>query len=118
MALANQNRTINQAALLVAGCFCLLGMAQLAQPPRSAGPDSPTAFAAPQLCLMRHTTREVSPRSPQPRAPYPVVLRAVVPVAQRYVLPRMTVFVPLWPIENWPAHRRIARDGADAPDPA
>jgi len=119
MALANQNRSINAAVLLVAACFCLAGMARVARPLCSVGPGCASAFVAPQLRLTGHTIQEVSPRNAQPRAPYATGLRAVAPVSQRYLLPRMTtVFVPLWPVENWPAHRRISHNSADAADPA
>lgn len=118
MPLANQNRLIAGPAMLVAVCFCLLGMAQAARPLRCTGPNAATAFAAPQQHLTRHAMQEVGPRNPQPQAPYAIGQLPVVPVAQRYALPRIAVYVPLWPIENWPAHRRVSQVPADLPDPA
>ncbi len=116
MPVAKQNRFIARAALLVAACFCLLSMAQVARPFRSFGPKA--ALAAPLHHLTCHALQEVSPRNAQPRAPFAVGLLPVVAVIQHGLLPRMAAYVPLWPMENWPIHRRLAPASADNPEPA
>ncbi len=115
---ANRNDRIARAAIAVAACFCLLGIAQVVRPLRWAGAGFSTAFAVQHQQLTRHALQEVGPRSAQPRAPFASGLLPAVPVTQRYVLPRMTVFVPLWPMENWAAHRRVSHASTDTPDPA
>jgi DNA-binding transcriptional ArsR family regulator len=118
MPLANQNLLSAKAAMLVAVCVCLLGIAQVAGPLRRVNAGCSTAFAVAQQHLTRHAMQEVSPRTARPRAPVATGLRAVVSVTSRAALPRMTAFVPLWPIENWPTHRRVCPASADTPDPA
>jgi hypothetical protein len=116
---AKSNRLIDTTALLVmAVSFCLLSMAQVARPLRSVRFSPATALARQHRQLTRHALQEVGPRSAQPHAPEATGLLHVVPIATGYALPRTTVFVPLWPIENWPAHRRVSSASADTPDPA
>jgi len=107
MRLAYRHRFAPEAALIVGAFFCL-GLGQVAHPLRCTGPKASRALAAPQQQWMCHATQEVNPRHPQPPAPDAIGWRLpVVPVAQGDVLPRVAVYVPVWPIENWPAHRRI-----------
>lgn len=116
MPVVKQNRFIARAALFVAACFCFLSMAQVACPLRSVAPR--VALGAPQLHLTCHTLQEVSPRGAQPRAPYAVGMLPVVVVIQHGLLPRMAAYVPLWPMDSWPIHRRLAPASADNPEPA
>ena len=118
MPVAKQNRFIARVTLFVAACFCLLSMAQAAPPLRSLGPDCSAALAVPRHCLTCHALQEVSPRNAQPRAPYVVGLLPVAGDMQRGLLPRMAAYIPLWPMDNWPIHRRLAPASADNPEPA
>lgn len=118
MALAQQHRFIARVALPVAACFCLLSMVQVARSLRCTGLDSAPAFADSHQHLTRHVLQEVSPRNAQPRAPYAVGLLPVVAVIRQGLLPRMAAYVLLWPMKNWPIHRRLAPAGADNPEPA
>ncbi len=104
-------------ALVLAAWFSLLSMAQAARPLHSINPFT-SAFAASRQHITRHVLQEVSPRGSQPQAPKLIVaLLPVIPVSQHCVLPRMTAYVPQWPIQDWPMHRRLA-PAADKPQPA
>jgi hypothetical protein len=118
MRVVKQSRLIAGASLLVAGCFCLLSMAQIARPLGSFRPTFSAALAAPQHYLTCHTLQEVSPRGAQPQAPYAVGLLPVVAVIRHPLLPRMTAYIPPWPMENWQIHRRLPPAGADYLEPA
>jgi len=116
MPLLQQSRLVSRSALLVAACFCLLGLAQVACPLGCIGSSGSSAFAATHLHLARHTLQEVSPRTAQPQAPYAVGRVPVVAFSDYRQLPRKTSCeTPLWSIENWPTHQRVAPDSADVP---
>jgi len=104
--------------LVVATSFCVLSMTQAARPLCCAHFSRTASLGAQQLRLTRHALQEVSPRATQPRAPQATRLLHVVVAAQRHALARTTTFVPLWPIDNWPAHRRVPAPSSDTPDPA
>jgi len=119
MPVAKGHRVIAKAALLVAACFCLLSMAQVARPLCSIDPNPLSALSAPQQQLTRHALQEVSPRSARPQAPHVICVLPVAPVNHHCEPPRLTRSVaPLWPIENWLVHRQIAPASADNPEPA
>jgi hypothetical protein len=116
MPLLQQSRLVSRAALLVATCFCLLGLAQVACPLGCIGSSGSTAFAATHLHLARHTLQEVSPRTAQPQAPHAVGRVPVIALSDYGQLPRITPReTPQWSIENWPTHQRVAPDSADDP---
>lgn len=115
---AKQNQFVEKAALFVAVCFCLLSLGQISRPLRSFSPSSSAVFSAPRHNLTRHALQEVSPRNAQPRAFYAVGILPVVVVIQDGLLPRTAAYVPLWPMQNWPIHRRLAPASADNPEPA
>jgi hypothetical protein len=115
MVRAPKNHFAARVALLVTLCFCALSMAQVARPLASIERPSVPAIAAAHHGLTRHTHQEVSSRGGHLRAPDAIGLLPIVWVSDHGRLPRMTAYVPLWTIENWPVHRRICPDSADAP---
>jgi hypothetical protein len=119
MPLVKGKGIITAVALVVAPCFCLLSLAQVSRPLRSVDRSYSVSMVASQRQLTRHALPEMSPRNLQPRAPYVIGMLPVVPLNHRGDMARLTQCIPaLWPLENWPMHRRIAPASADHPEPA
>jgi hypothetical protein len=115
MLIQQQNRHLSKAILIVAACFGLLSLAQVVRPLNSID-RSVAAIIAAEAHLTRHATQEVSPRIAQPQTPGPVGLKHLVAASHDSPLSRILMCVtPLWPMENWPMHRRVAPASADNP---
>jgi|GEM_PF-2961892 len=115
MASTAKNRVFARTALLIAVCFCTLSMARITRPLfRTNRVSSPAASAARQQ-LTRHTLEEVSPRAARLRAPRIIGLLPIIPVNYHGRLVRKEAYVPFWPTEGWPIHRRLAPACADNP---
>jgi hypothetical protein len=112
---ASENRLVRQAAMVAAVFFYLMSLVQVAHALLSLDLRPAVAFAAQQQHVMRHVPQEVS--SGSPRLPNPEVIShlSIIPVSHQYFLPQTTAFVPLWPIEKWPEHRRVSRSSTDPP---
>jgi hypothetical protein len=112
-----RNPFVISPALLLAACLCLFTIAQVARSLRFVV-GSGAAFSRQHLKLTRNVLEEVSPRSAQPQAPDAIGLIPVVAVKPDPLLPRLTIYVPLWPMETWPIHRRVSPVRGDIPEPA
>jgi hypothetical protein len=117
MPLTIRKNLVARAALFVASCVCLLSIAQVTSAVYSLRRDGGSVFAATRHHVERHALQEVCPRSMQPRPPHVMGMMPAIPVDENRIVPRISVRMPMWPIENWPIHRRLAPDSAD-PEPA
>lgn len=114
MTLARRRRLIATAALLMAGCFCLLSFAQL---PHSFRSPSQAAVAVPHHSLSCHAPEEVSPRGAKLPAPYAVGLVPIVLASPHDLVPRARVHISPGAIESWLIRRRTAPAPPDNSDP-
>jgi hypothetical protein len=115
MALRGEKRLLARIALVIAVCFCALSVAQIARPLRCADRVSTPLVAAAHEHLTRHTLQEVSPRGARLTTPYVIGVLPIVQVSAHGRLPRMAAYLPFWPMESWPIHRRLAPACADSP---
>jgi hypothetical protein len=118
MLLAQQNRLPSRAVLIMAVSFCLLSLAQVVRPVHWIDPNSLAISAVAQHSGC-HATPEVRPRKARPQTPDLARSLLAVPVLC-HCRPALAALraASFWPMQTWPAHRRLAPAFPDILEPA